>query len=269
MKKYSSVQKNGPSINLRSLNEFGLGTNTLTKYLLRDEVELQDGSEIFPKQLRKKHFVHVLPEKVPTPSFIAASTSCARMLQLDPIEFQKKQFADAFSGNELLPGLDVPYATVYGCHSFGQWFGQLGDGRALSIGDVYTTAPLNEDHYRNQFYQQPPPSKAGTVFGRQDFYGDHLQELQLKGCGRSPFSRGFDGRAVLRSSVREYLGKVYKHTLKHLETNILINGCLCNTIVSEAMFHLGVPTTRALSVSYTHLHCCNRKTVGVLLHSCV
>eukprot|EP01032_Pedospumella_encystans_P017719 gene17719-20186_t len=222
MKRNASAQKNGSVGNLRSLNEFGLGTNTLTHYLLGDEVELKDGSQVYPKQLRKKHFVPVLPEKVPTPSFIAASKSCAHMLELDPAEFQKKQFTEVFSGNELLPGLDVPYATVYGCHSFGQWFGQLGDGRALSIGDVYIIDPPNEDFHRDQF-KNPPSQPAPT---KELAYGDHLQELQLKGCGRSPFSRGFDGRAVLRSSVREYL-------------------------VSEAMYHLGVPTTRALSLVST------------------
>eukprot|EP00598_Pedospumella_elongata_P016668 CAMPEP_0185012544 /NCGR_PEP_ID=MMETSP1098-20130426/98356_1 /TAXON_ID=89044 /ORGANISM="Spumella elongata, Strain CCAP 955/1" /LENGTH=1084 /DNA_ID=CAMNT_0027541607 /DNA_START=122 /DNA_END=3379 /DNA_ORIENTATION=- len=246
MKRNASAQKDGSVGNLRGLNEFGLGTNTLTHYLLGDEVELKDGSQVYPKQLRKKHFVPVLPEKVPTPSFIAASKSCAHMLELDPTEFQKKQFTEVFSGNELLPGLDVPYATVYGCHSFGQWFGQLGDGRALSIGDVYITDPPNEDFHRDQFKSlpaQPTPTKelaygdhlqelqlkvvkslpAQPTPTKELAYGDHLQELQLKGCGRSPFSRGFDGRAVLRSSVREYL-------------------------VSEAMYHLGVPTTRALSL---------------------
>lgn len=204
MKGATSVRKNGSVRNLRSLNEFGLGTNTLTKYLLGDEVEIRDGSEVYPKQLRKKHFVPVLPEKAPTPSFIAASRSCAHMLQLDSGEFEKKQFTEVFSGNELLPGLDVPYATVYGCHSFGQWFGQLGDGRALSIGDVYTTEPPNEDFHRDRFKKAPTQPHT-----RKSAYGDHLQELQLKGCGRSPFSRGFDGRAVLRSSVREYLGTFY------------------------------------------------------------
>lgn len=70
-------------------------------------------------------------------------------------------------------------------------------------------------------------------------------ELQLKGCGRSPYSRGFDGRAVLRSSVREYLGMSILITLYAIE-----NKYTYNFTVSEAMHHLGVPTTRALSVRY-------------------
>ena len=246
MKRNASAQKDESVGNLRSLNEFGLGTNTLTHYLLGDEVELKDGSQVYPKQLRKKHFVPVLPEKVPTPSFIAASKSCAHMLELDPAELQKKQFTGVFSGNELLPGLDVPYATVYGCHSFGQWFGQLGDGRALSIGEVYITDPPNEDFHRDQFKSSP----SQPVPTKELAYGDHLQELQLKGCGRSPFSRGFDGRAVLRSSVREYLGRFTNTNsvtcMRSIDVNVRIFKFYT---VSEAMYHLGVPTTRALSVS--------------------
>src|SRR5690606_39927366 len=89
----------------------------------------------------------------------------------------------------------TPYAAAYGGHQFGTWAGQLGDGRAISLGEA--VAP------------------DGTV-----------QELQLKGAGPTPYSRRADGRAVLRSSVREFL-------------------------CSEAMHHLGVPTTRALSLVAT------------------
>ena len=116
-------------------------------------------------------------------------------MDLTDIDQKKEKFARIFAGNELASGLDEPYCTIYGCHCYGSWFGQLGDGRAMAIGEVV--------------------NGVGERF-----------ELQLKGCGRSPFSRGFDGRAVLRSSVREYL-------------------------VSEAMHHLGVPTTRALSLVTT------------------
>ena len=90
------------------------------------------------------------------------------------------------------------------CYSYGQWFGQLGDGRAIGLGEVYTLGtPLNDDDEAQVSNNRPV-----------DYYSRHLFELQLKGSGRSPYSRGFDGRAVLRSSVREYL-------------------------VSEAMHHLG------------------------------
>jgi uncharacterized protein YdiU (UPF0061 family) len=96
----------------------------------------------------------------------------------------------AFAGNALMLG-SQPLATVYSGHQFGQWAGQLGDGRAIWLGEA-------------QSAQGP-------------------QEIQLKGAGRTPYSRGGDGRAVLRSSIREYL-------------------------CSEAMHGLGIPTTRALSL---------------------
>ncbi len=89
----------------------------------------------------------------------------------------------------------VPYAANYGGHQFGNWAGQLGDGRAIVLGELMTP--------------------GGGRF-----------ELQLKGAGRTPYSRRADGRAVLRSSIREFL-------------------------CSEAMHHLGVPTTRALSLVAT------------------
>jgi uncharacterized protein YdiU (UPF0061 family) len=103
-------------------------------------------------------------------------------------------FADVFGGNALLPGMQ-PYAAAYGGHQFGHWAGQLGDGRAITLGELI--APDGNRY-----------------------------ELQLKGAGRTAYSRTADGRAVLRSSIREFL-------------------------VSEAMHHLGVPTTRALSLVTT------------------
>jgi uncharacterized protein YdiU (UPF0061 family) len=103
-------------------------------------------------------------------------------------------FAQLFGGNALLDGMQ-PHAANYGGHQFGHWAGQLGDGRAISLGEVI--------------------NHAGERW-----------ELQLKGAGPTPYSRGADGRAVLRSSIREFL-------------------------CSEAMHHLGVPTTRALSLVAT------------------
>src|SRR5690348_1995443 len=115
----------------------------------------------------------------------------AAELGFDETDVASPGFAQVFSGNALLPGMQ-PFATNYGGHQFGHWAGQLGDGRAISLGEAIA------------------PS------GRR-------RELQLKGAGPTPYSRTADGRAVLRSSIREFL-------------------------CSEAMHHLGVPTTRALSL---------------------
>src|SRR5690606_7776068 len=131
----------------------------------------------------------VQPTPVPAPRVLAFSPEMAAQLGLDAADLRAPWFAEVFGGNALLPGMQ-PFAANYGGHQFGHWAGQLGDGRAISLGEV-VTAP-----------------------------GERW-ELQLKGAGPTPYSRTADGRAVLRSSIREFL-------------------------CSEAMHHLGVPTTRAL-----------------------
>ncbi|MGH8074427.1 MAG: protein adenylyltransferase SelO family protein, partial [Lysobacter sp.] len=131
------------------------------------------------------------PTPVADPKVLAWSAEMATRLGLDATDVGSAQFAAVFGGNELLPGMR-PFAANYGGHQFGHWAGQLGDGRAISLGETINAA------------------------------GERW-ELQLKGAGPTPYSRTADGRAVLRSSVREFL-------------------------CSEAMHHLGVPTTRALSL---------------------
>ena len=116
------------------------------------------------------------------------------MLGLSDAQMRSPEMLAALSGNGVLPGM-ATYATAYAGHQFGNWAGQLGDGRAILLGEAVA------------------PS------------GEHI-ELQLKGAGPTPYSRRADGRAVLRSSIREFL-------------------------CSEAMHHLGVPTTRALSLVAT------------------
>ncbi len=116
------------------------------------------------------------------------------MLGLDEATMRSAETTQVLAGNALWPGM-VPYAANYGGHQFGHWAGQLGDGRAIVLGEL--VAPDGSRH-----------------------------ELQLKGAGPTPYSRRADGRAVLRSSIREFL-------------------------CSEAMHHLGVPTTRALSLVAT------------------
>lgn len=139
-------------------------------------------------------YSRVEPTRVAKPQTIAYATDVAELLDLAPEECGSDRFAQIFAGNRLLPGME-PFAMCYGGHQFGNWAGQLGDGRAINLGEV-----LNR---RGQRWL-----------------------LQLKGAGPTPYSRRGDGRAVLRSSLREFL-------------------------CSEAMHHLGVPTTRALSLVLT------------------
>jgi len=129
----------------------------------------------------------VTPTPTPTPILRLWSTEIASDLGLEPVD------NEILGGKKISNGMD-PYAQRYGGHQFGNWAGQLGDGRAITLGEVNT--------------------------------GKKILELQLKGSGATPYSRFSDGKAVLRSSIREFL-------------------------CSEAMFHLGVPTTRALSMVTT------------------
>lgn len=179
----------------RPLADVGFGANQFTQILLAETADPQ--YQFKQREVRHAHYTSVIPEKVPKPYVIGVSSRCAEALELDTEELESDDFANAFSGNALLPGLDKPWASVYGCHCYGSWFGQLGDGRAMSIGEV--SVRTVEDEAEQRF------------------------ELQLKGCGRTPYSRGFDGRAVVRSSIREFL-------------------------ISESMHFLGVSTTRALSI---------------------
>ena len=146
-----------------------------------------------PRQVRAA-WSRVAPTPVRAPRLLAHAHEVAASLGFTPEDVRSPAFAEVFGGNALLPGMD-PYATNYGGHQFGHWAGQLGDGRAITLGEA-----------------------VGADGGRC--------ELQLKGAGLTPFSRTADGRAVLRSSVREFL-------------------------CSEAMHHLGIPTTRALSLVAT------------------
>lgn len=144
-------------------------------------------------ELPPSFYTRVRATPLPSPYVVCASEAAARLIGLDPTEFNHPAFVEVFSGNAELPQSQA-LAAVYSGHQFGVWAGQLGDGRALLIGETSS------------------PSEAGECM-----------ELQLKGAGRTPYSRMGDGRAVLRSSIREFL-------------------------CSEAMAALGIPTTRALCV---------------------
>ena len=133
----------------------------------------------------------VNPTPLPNPSWVIASKDLAKDIGLNPEFTQDIESLNILSGN-FVPNNLKSYSSVYSGHQFGVWAGQLGDGRAISFGH------LNLD--------------------------DQKWEIQLKGAGPTPYSRMGDGRAVLRSSIREFL-------------------------CSEAMFNLGIPTTRALAIT--------------------
>ena len=147
-----------------------------------------------PRQVLGALWTAVMPTPVAAPCLLACSREMAQQLDLDERDLASPPWLDALAGNALLPGMSA-YATCYGGHQFGAWAQQLGDGRAIYLGEAI--------------------NGAGQRF-----------ELQLKGAGPTPYSRRADGRAVLRSSLREFL-------------------------CSEAMHHLGIPTTRALSLVTT------------------
>ncbi len=145
------------------------------------------------RQVMQACYSFVRPKQPSKPSLIHFSREMGDNLGLSEADLRSKKFLDVFSGNTVLPNTN-PYAMCYGGHQFGNWAGQLGDGRAINLFEV--------NHKDKQW------------------------ALQLKGAGETPYSRTADGLAVLRSSIREYL-------------------------CSEAMYHLGIPTTRALSLALT------------------
>lgn len=144
------------------------------------------------RQVQGACYSRVKPTAVAAPELLVLVPEVAGLLGLS--REPTAGLADVLAGNRVVPGM-APYAACYGGHQFGNWAGQLGDGRAMTLGEV--------------------ENARGEVW-----------EVQLKGAGRTPYSRGADGRAVLRSSLREL-------------------------VCSEAMEHLGVPTTRALSLALT------------------
>jgi uncharacterized protein YdiU (UPF0061 family) len=133
------------------------------------------------------------PSPIPHPYWVAFSPSAAKLIQLNLAASglpSDPAWLELLAGNSLATSthnFSNPIATAYSGHQFGVWAGQLGDGRAILLGEM------------------------------------NGQELQLKGAGKTMYSRMGDGRAVLRSSIREFL-------------------------CSEAMFSLGIPTTRALAI---------------------
>ncbi|MBQ0756674.1 MAG: YdiU family protein [Amphritea sp.] len=152
-----------------------------------DQLQLENRFSL----LSESFYSPVTPQPLKKPHLVAFSTEAAELIGLDPGRATPEQLSELFGGHRSLEGSN-PVATVYSGHQFGGYTPQLGDGRAVLLGDL-----------------------AGSDGQRW--------ELQLKGSGKTPYSRHGDGRAALRSVIREYL-------------------------CSEALAALGVPTTRALCI---------------------
>jgi uncharacterized protein YdiU (UPF0061 family) len=136
-------------------------------------------------------YAELAPTPFPKPYLVSFNPAAAELIDLDPDEVKRPEFVEYFSGSRLLPG-SQPIAMLYSGHQFGVYVPQLGDGRAILLGEV-----------RN--------------------HSGEKWDLHLKGAGQTSYSRDGDGRAVLRSSIREYL-------------------------CGEAMHGLGISTTRALCI---------------------
>lgn len=162
--------------------------NTFTQELPADS-----NLENSRRQVENACFSYVTPKATKQPKILHVSEEMLNNLGITSADSKTDEFLKVFTGNKVFENTK-PYAMCYAGHQFGNWAGQLGDGRAINLFEI---------NHKNLHWA-----------------------VQLKGAGETPYSRTADGLAVLRSSVREYL-------------------------CSEAMFHLGVPTTRALSLSLT------------------
>jgi uncharacterized protein YdiU (UPF0061 family) len=162
--------------------------NRFSKDLTADTSEINTS-----RQVLNAAFSFVTPRIPSHPKLIHVSEEVGDLIGISSEEIQSEEFLNVFSGKSVLSN-SRPYAMNYAGHQFGNWAGQLGDGRAIVLTEV---------EHKNQNFM-----------------------LQLKGAGNTPYSRRADGLAVLRSSIREHL-------------------------CSEAMYHLGVPTTRSLSLILT------------------
>ncbi len=158
-----------------------------------NELPADPNTENTRRQVTASCYSFVQPKKTKAPVLLHTSIEMATELNLSNSDIASDTFLQYITGNKQIPNT-APYAMCYGGHQFGNWAGQLGDGRAINLTEVESK-------------------------------GKHWA-LQLKGAGETPYSRTADGLAVLRSSIREYL-------------------------CSEAMYHLGIPTTRALSLALT------------------
>ena len=189
----------------QTMNEL-LKTNVFTSSLPADssfktpiDSHRSSRRDLGPRMVKGALYTFIRPEEVQNPELLSVSQRAMKDLGLKEGEETSEEFKAVVSGNKIYwdPGTDsgvYPWAQCYGGYQFGSWAGQLGDGRAISLFE--STNPSTKMRY----------------------------EIQLKGAGKTPYSRFADGLAVLRSSIREF-------------------------IVSEALNALRIPTTRALSLT--------------------
>ena len=144
------------------------------------ELPADSNVENYPRQVEQACFSYVLPIKPSNPALIHASAEVANSIGVSDEDINSVAFLNVFSGTTVYPETE-PYALCYAGHQFGNWAGQLGDGRAINLTEVV--------------------------------HSNKIFTLQLKGAGPTPYSRTADGFAVLRSSIREYLCAEAMHYL--------------------------------------------------------
>ena len=157
------------------------------------------------KEQEDSHFSPVMASRLLDPIVVSSNKLLAKELGIDPDNLDSPEMLEVMSGNFMTANIK-PIALVYSGHQFGVWAGQLGDGRAMTLGELPVASELSH-----------------SELSHSELSHSELWDIQLKGAGPTPYSRFADGRAVLRSSIREYL-------------------------CSEAMHGLGIATTRALSL---------------------
>ena len=189
---------------LPKTNNFTLKLPPDSQYPSPASSHKEERSKLGPRLVKSAAYTFVRPEPTQKPELLGVSKAALQDLAIDPDSVNTEAFKETVAGNRIVtipegqdePGeKDIyPWAQCYGGFQFGQWAGQLGDGRAISL------------------FETRNPSTGVR------------HELQLKGAGKTPYSRFADGKAVVRSSIREF-------------------------VVSEALNALGIPTTRALSLT--------------------